>query len=278
MAKYIVTAAKLNRRKSIPSVLPDTANINGVVLKNFIFDGEEIVSVPNPALGKWYKDANGFFYWGGALALVNVSPVQPVVATPGNISVQQIKAATVSTTINAERFMPFINDTCTRFKINTPARILSFLAQVGHESAGLFYTEELASGKAYEGRKDLGNTEPGDGVRFKGRGLIQITGRANYKSISNDLGVDFISSPSFLGGKNASVCSQEQLRNAALSAGWYWNKHNINAKADKIDITDPIEEDSNFDHFEDITRAINGGTNGLADRVARYRAGLPFFR
>src|SRR5512134_1807593 len=64
--------------------------------------------------------------------------------------------------------------------INTPLRIAHFLAQLGHESGDLRYSEELASGIAYEGRLDLGNTQPGDGMRFKGRGLIQLTGRANY--------------------------------------------------------------------------------------------------
>ena len=191
---------------------------------------------------------------------------------------EQIKGATSSNTANAEKFLSHLNETCEKYEMNTPIRQLCFLAQVGHESGGLFFTEELASGEAYEGRADLGNTQTGDGRRYKGRGLIQITGHANYKSISDSLGVDFVNNPSLLGGKNANTCTPDQLKYAALSAGWFWNKHNINAIADKININLPVEEHPNFDHFEAITRVINGGTNGLADRVARYKAGLQFFR
>jgi len=283
MAQFIVTAAKLNKRNVIPAFLPDANSIAGIVFKNFIFEGDEVTTVPNPGLGKWYKDRDGFFYWGGALAMVAPPTDAPLPPSPspaplaGSFTVAQIKAATGATTANAQKFAPFINDTCTRFKINTPVRGLCFLAQVGHESGGLFFTEELASGKAYEGRKDLGNTHAGDGVRFKGRGLIQITGRANYQSLSDVLGVDLISSPAFLGGKNINTCTPEQMKNAALSAGWFWDKHKINAMADKININEPIQEDPNFDHFEAVTKAINGGTNGIIDRVARYNSGIDFF-
>ncbi|MFT4155372.1 glycoside hydrolase family 19 protein [Parafilimonas sp.] len=193
------------------------------------------------------------------------------------ISALQIKLATSSSTANAEKFSTCINDTCSHFHINTPARALCFLAQVGHESGGLFYTEELASGSAYEGRADLGNTQAGDGVRYKGRGLIQITGRANYAAISNELGIDCVKNPALLGGKNSNVCTPEQLKNAALSAGWFWNSRKLNDIADKIDITKPIEDDSNLSQFKAITKKINGGYNGLSDRVARYKAGVSLF-
>ena len=189
----------------------------------------------------------------------------------------QIKETTCSSTVNAQKFVDFINETCIKFAINTPIRQLCFLAQVGHESGSLFFTEELASGAAYEGRKSLGNTQPGDGIRFKGRGLIQITGRSNYKAVGDSLKVDFIKNPSLLGGKNVNKCSADQLKNAAMSAGWFWNSRNLNAIADKIDITKPIDSGTNLDNFTLITRKINGGKNGLPDRLNRYKAGVNFF-
>jgi putative chitinase len=157
-------------------------------------------------------------------------------------------------------------------------RQLCFLAQVGHESGGLFYTEELASGKAYEGRKDLGNTQKGDGVKFKGRGLIQITGRANYTKLGKFLGIDLPGNPTLLGGKNVTVCTAEQLTNSALSAGWFWNSRNLNTLADKMNIQKDIHDTANMNQFIAITKKINGGTNGLQDRLQRYVKGWPLFK
>jgi putative chitinase len=127
--------------------------------------------------------------------------------------------------------------------LSTPQRVAQFLAQIAHESAGFKTTTEYASGKAYEGRKDLGNVQPGDGVRFKGRGLIQITGRANYAAMGKALGQDFVKEPS----------EAADFPWAALTAAVYWKKRQINRFADKNDI-------------RAVTRAINGGFNGLADR------------
>ena len=189
----------------------------------------------------------------------------------------QIKETTCSSTVNAEKFMAYINDTCNKFNINTPIRQLCFLAQVGHESGSLYFTEELASGEAYEGRKSLGNTQPGDGIKFKGRGLIQITGRANYKAVGDVLGVDFISNPKLLGGKNITVCTNDQLKNAAMSAGWFWSVNKLNTIADTINIAKPIESGTNLANFILMTKKINGGTNGLNDRINRYKAGVKFF-
>jgi predicted chitinase len=184
----------------------------------------------------------------------------------------QVKEATCSPTSCAEKFLSHINETCDRFEINTPVRQLCFLAQVGHESGGLFFTEELATGDAYEGRKSLGNTQPGDGKCFKGRGLIQITGRANYKSIGDSLGVDFIKNPTLLGGKNIKVCTEDQLKFAALSAGWFWNSRKLNVLADQIDINKPIDEGKNlaergqkiFMKMENCPKPIVAAVNGFA--------------
>lgn len=142
-----------------------------------------------------------------------------------------------------QRFLDPLNQTLDEFEINTPQRLRMFLAQIGHESGQLRYVRELASGAAYEGRKDLGNTEPGDGVRFRGRGLIQITGRANYALASLALGLPLLEKPELL----------EEDVNACRSAGWFWYKHNLNSLAD-------------LGHFQTITRRINGGLNGYADR------------
>jgi len=134
-------------------------------------------------------------------------------------------------------------DLATKFGINTPLRQAHFLAQCAHESAGMRTTVEYASGKEYEGRKDLGNVQPGDGVRYKGRGLIQLTGRANYGSYGKKLGVDLIGHPDLAAAFPAAI------QTAAL----YWNDHGLNALADK-------------DQVVAITKKINGGVNGLSER------------
>lgn len=195
-----------------------------------------------------------------------------------NLTEAQIKAATGSTLANAKKFAPYIQNVCDKYQINTPVRQLCFLAQVGHESGGLFFTEELASGAAYEGRKNLGNTQPGDGIKFKGRGLIQITGRNNYESMGLAFGADLVNNPSLLGAKDISKCTPEQLKNAALGAGWFWDTRKINAIADKINIKLPINTGKNLEAFIAVTKKINGGKNGLDDRIARYKSGLLFFK
>lgn len=131
-------------------------------------------------------------------------------------------------------------------QINTTLRRSHFLAQVGHESGELRYTEEIASGTAYEGRKDLGNTQPGDGPRFKGRGLIQLTGRANYALFGKSLQTSFLQ-----GDTPGRIAADPAL--AVQVATWFWQRHNLNALADSDDLLA-------------ITRRVNGGTNGLADR------------
>lgn len=141
-------------------------------------------------------------------------------------------------------FLDPLNAAMTEYQIDTSLlRTQMFLAQVAHESGELRYVKELASGDAYEGRADLGNTQAGDGVHYKGRGLIQITGRANYQVCGDALGLPLIDSPELL----------EQPINATRSAAWFWQKHGLNEQAD-------------LNNFITITRRINGGVNGLADR------------
>jgi putative chitinase len=136
-------------------------------------------------------------------------------------------------------------------QIDTPLRQAHFLAQLGHESGSLRYTAELASGAAYEGRADLGNTQPGDGPRFKGRGLIQITGRTNYTKYGNDRGQDYITGP------NPDLLATDP-NIAADCSGWFWATRHLNGLADNDDLLT-------------ITKRINGGTNGLDDRARRLK-------
>lgn len=145
---------------------------------------------------------------------------------------------------NLHLYIDPLNETFDKFEINTPERIASFLAQIAHESGSFRYTEEIATGEAYEGRIDLGNIHKGDGVKYKGRGLIQITGLANYKQVSDALGYDFVSKPKDLALPNP----------AALSAGWFWKNRGLNELADG-------------GQFTLITRRINGGLNGFEQRA-----------
>lgn len=147
---------------------------------------------------------------------------------------------------NIDKYLPHLNDTMMSFNIDTPLRQAHFLAQLGHESGSLRYVREIASGEAYEGRRDLGNVCPGDGVKFKGRGLIQLTGRANYESF------DF-----YIAGNGILLEHPEKVEQpdlACLVAGWFWDVNDLNALADRDDIVR-------------VTRRVNGGQNGLQDRM-----------
>ncbi len=153
--------------------------------------------------------------------------------------------------------LPYINPAMDEADIDTPDRIAAFLAQLAHESGEYRYMEEIADGSAYEGRADLGNTEPGDGVKYKGHGPIQITGRANHKACGEALGLDLINDPRL-------TCTPEH---GTASATWFWNSRSLSLLADR-------------GWFKAITRIINGGLNGLFDRRTywdRNRAilGLP---
>ena len=140
-----------------------------------------------------------------------------------------------------DSYLSIINGWAEEFGINTKLRMAHYLAQIAHESGELRYTKELASGRAYEGRKDLGNTQQGDGVKYKGRGLIQITGRANYRKYANYCGFDVVGSPELL----------ERPLGATKSSMWVFDTFGCNELADK-------------DNLKAIRRKINGGYNGLA--------------
>ncbi len=152
---------------------------------------------------------------------------------------------------NAANYGPVLLETALKYQINTPLRLSHFLAQTLHESGSLKYTEELASGAAYEGNKGLGNTQRGDGRRFKGRGLIQTTGRYNYNRYGKFAGFDAVAHPERLA----------TLPYAVDSAGWFWahgTPQNLNNIADK-------------DNVSLVTKLINGGYRGLNDRRRKLR-------
>lgn len=170
-----------------------------------------------------------------------------------------IQAATGCTKELAGLYAPHLSDACTCYRISTPQRLAAFLAQIGHESGSLKYTAELwgptPAQQRYEGRADLGNTQLGDGSLYRGHGLIQVTGRFNHCKTRDRLRLvlgeqtvpDFERVPAAL----------EQPQWAAWSAAEYWASHGCNELADAGD-------------FTGITRRINGGLNGQADRLERW--------
>lgn len=164
------------------------------------------------------------------------------------ITLEQLQRILPGARRKAALFLEPLNAAMAEFDINTPARQASFLAQIGHESGQLRYVEELASGERYENRRDLGNTWPGDGTKFKGRGLIQITGRANYTACGAALGLDLIAQPRLL----------TDPVHACRSAAWFWKTHGLNELADGGDQVR-------------VTKRINGGTNGLAERLELFK-------
>jgi putative chitinase len=187
----------------------------------------------------------------------------------------------VTTPAQAEKWLDALNATAEQFDINTPDRIAGFLSQIAHESAGFTATREnlnysaealcrvwpsrfnaancqeyarnpeKIANKAYSSRMGNGDEESGEGAKFLGRGLIQLTGKDNYTRFSNAVGVDAVENPEL-------VAEPEM---AALSAGWFWSTNGLNALADAKDVVG-------------MTKRINGGTHGLDDRQAKYAAVL----
>jgi putative chitinase len=181
-----------------------------------------------------------------------------------------------------EEWVEPLNETFEKYDISTPQRQACFIGQTMHESGGYKhlvenlnysakglvstwpsrfpneeYAEEYArkperiANKVYSGR--MGNTEDGDGAKYIGRGLIQLTGKENYANCGLGLGVDLVGHPDWLATP----------KYAALSAGWYWNKRNLNADADTMNV-------------DSMTRKINGGNIGIADRKAKIEMVLKY--
>lgn len=144
-----------------------------------------------------------------------------------------------------------LNAAMAQYGINTPARQAAFLAQIAVESGQLKYRFELASGDDYEGRTTLGNTQPGDGRRYKGRGLIQLTGRSNYRRVGQALGLPLEDNPDLA----------TLPENSARIAAYFFQSRGLNALADRGD-------------FREITRRVNGGFRGLERRTEYYERGL----
>lgn len=151
--------------------------------------------------------------------------------------------------VQAETHVAALNPALNEWTINTPRRIAAFLAQIAHETGGFQHLRELGDTHylaRYEGRKSLGNLTPGDGPRFRGRGYIQITGRANYSEAAYNLDLPLLENPVLA----------ETPRHAARIAGWFWHSRGLNGMADEK-------------QFSRITKKINGGLNGI-DQRRRY--------
>lgn len=164
----------------------------------------------------------------------------------------------------------FVDKFAPQFGLNDKAKA-AFLAQAGHETAGFKTLTEYASGAAYEGRKDLGNTQPGDGVKYKGRGIFQTTGRNNYLSVSKKIFGDdrLLSKPELLTIPEYAV----------LSAFHYWKERNLSEIANKPDTwrSNPVKIGGvmkALNPFEYITYRINGGLNGTKERDSFYSVAL----
>ena len=183
---------------------------------------------------------------------IHVEGERPEIPISSRLNEKQLQA--IMTRLSASRAsecLPHLDAAMVEADILTPQRQAAFLAQLAHESGELRYFEELASGEAYEGRRDLGNTRPGDGMRYKGRGPIQLTGRDNYRTAGRALGLDLEAHPE----RAADVDVGFRV------AAWFWTSRGLKPLADAGD-------------FREITRRINGGFNGLAHREAYYRRAL----
>jgi putative chitinase len=157
--------------------------------------------------------------------------------------------------------LPSLNEAMVRYDVTTVARAAAFLANLMHESRCFELAREIwgptPAQRRYEGRRDLGNTETGDGKKFMGRGFIQTTGRTNYRKVGRELGLDLEAQPALL----------EEPRNASLSAAFFWKSNRLNQLADCLRGKRDASEQKTLTA---ICKRINGGTNGLAERIVYY--------
>ncbi len=176
--------------------------------------------------------------------VANEEAVRTYLKKPVSVTADDLVAVMPNLPLSkAREYEPLLNEAMEEFEINTPARQAAFVAQLAQESIGLTAFEEHASGAAYEWRTILGNVHAGDGVRYKGRGPIQLTGRGNYRSAGAALGLDLEGNPT--------QASEPEV--GFRIAAWYWKVRGLNEHADMGD-------------FEAITYRINGGYNGAEER------------
>jgi len=203
------------------------------------------------AVVKVWQKANGLNDDGvvGDTTWLKMFPVvikEDVVITPvAGLKIEKLKGKVPDWVLSQ------IPETTKKFNITTNLRLAHFLSQCAHESGNFVYRTELASGKAYEGRKDLGNVNPGDGVKFKGRGLIQCTGRANYKKFSDFIGEDCVANPDLVATKYP-----------LASAGFFFDSNKLWTICDQGSTDEIVTK---------VTKRVNGGKNGLADRLKYFK-------
>lgn len=185
-------------------------------------------------------------------------PEVVITANPFQLTVEMLKKVCPNAPKNVDVFVPYLNEFMFKHGIVSLNDIRAFIAQIVHESGEFRYTQEISSGKAYEGRKDLGNIYAGDGVKFKGRGLIQLTGRNNYEQCSKALGVDFVKTPELL--------STPQY--AVESACWFWESRGLSE----------IANSGKDNWFKLITKKINGGYNHLNERRNYYYKAIDYIK
>lgn len=185
-----------------------------------------------------------------------------------------------------DKWLNAVNETCDKYEINTPERIAGFLSQVAHESGnfkfveenlnyspqalrsvfGKYFTDdsqanayarqpERIANKVYANKMGNGDEKSGEGYKYRGRGLIQLTGKDNYTAFGAATGIDSVNHPELVASPNAAV----------LSAGWFWNTRHLNTIADASDVVG-------------MTKRINGGINGLDDRQMKYAKLIDYFK